>query len=206
MSNSLSGARRGRNRRGARASATRSPSGLLADGARVFSLDKIAADGAAGRRRLSRGRRHGSRERGGSLQGGRCASGQSRHSRQQCRHPARRSRRQGLVRGLVGGDRHAPERVLPLRLGSRAAHGRRGEAARSSASPRPRRSSDCRDAAPIARPRPASSASPGRCRSKSRRRAFASTPSRRASREPNSSSRGSRTVRCRKTGWSLACR
>ena len=40
----------------------------------------------------------------------------------------------------------------------------------------------------------------GRCRSKSRRRAFASTPSRRVSREPNSSSRGSRTVRYRNTG------
>lgn len=172
---------------------------LLADGARVFSLDKAApmeprdgvvyleadvTDPASG----------------GSLHGDRCGVGASRHSRQQCRHSARRSRRQGLVRGLVGGDGHAPERVLPLRLGSRAAHGRPGEPARSSASPRPRRSSDCRDAALIARPRPASSASPGRCRSKSRRRAFASTPSRRASREPNSSSRGSRTVRCRKTG------
>jgi 3-oxoacyl-[acyl-carrier protein] reductase len=93
---------------------------LMADGARVFSLDKIAApEPRDGVTYLEADVTDPRRCRGVQAIDGRRPD---RHPRQQCRHPARRADRQ-ISRRLVGGD-------LPhlngssLRVGGGAAHGR----------------------------------------------------------------------------------
>jgi len=79
-----------------------------------------------------------------------------------------------LVRRLVGGDRHAPQ-VLPLRLRSRARMVARGKGSIVSIA-RPRLSSDCR-AARLLRAKAGILGLTRALSLRSRRRAFASTPS-----------------------------
>ena len=96
---------------------------LLADGARVFSLDKVAAEEPRKDVVYLEADVTDPASVAASLQGDRCAGGPDRHSRQQRRHPARRPCGQDFVRRLLGGRRDPSQRVLPLRVRSRAAHG-----------------------------------------------------------------------------------
>ena len=98
---------------------------LLDDGADVFALDKARAGGAARRRHLSRGRRHRPGERRRRFPGDR----QRRPAGSTSSSTMPGIQRVGLIgkisyRRLLGSDRHAPQRVLPVRLRSGAAHGR----------------------------------------------------------------------------------
>ena len=70
----------------------------------------------AGRRHLHRGRRDRSGQRRRRLRADRQGCRADRRPGQQCRHPAGRSGRQGLVRRFLGGRGHPSQRLLPVRL------------------------------------------------------------------------------------------
>ena len=173
---------------------------LLADGASVFSLDKIAAaEPRAGVVYLEADvtdpssvaeafKAIDARRTGSTSSSTMPASSASAWS---ARSPSPTGRRSSPPISTASSS----ARPKPCRAWRRAAR-----AARSSASPRPRLLSGCPDAAPIARRRPASSASLGRWRLKSPPPASGSMPSRPASPEPSSSIRDWPTVRCRRIG------